>query len=618
MAVKASATITLSFMVDVKAVYRYYKLQASTASAPSVPTTATPSGWTDTEPTYTEGSTNTLYFVDKTVFTNDEFVYSLVSKSTSYEAAKIAYNKALHAAESARATANHFFADSDGVHVSESADDASTGHNILVNSLGLIIRRALKHLVSITENAVAFFDGEGNGDYNQTAIFGKSSARIGRINEGYTRVTPSGMSVYTSTSETDDYPNTEYMTLTPLGGVVLNPYDLGNGQAWSGHVGPTTGAVVLDLEEPLIAGNLYKVSIRLGALTDKNGDAVPKPYRFGMVPGNVGLDCRRDEVIVGTSDEDGKVDYYITAQTTISALHFCLGEGNAEGDEYYPSGQFQYVSIIHVSSNVREVMRAGLDGLTFEGNTTQKGRDTIRSYAGGQLREYVTRTDYNSRLGVIPSETTYLASKYFRDKNGESVAWDQIYMGTSGKLLRAIGMGRNDANGENRVRNGVIFGIDKDGNRDVTVYDKDAWLTGIGAAAASHNHSAADITSGTLPLSRGGVGSTTAAGARSNIGAAAKTWTILATVATGADATLDLTGYSEVLILGYYSTTYLSSAVIPVAFLGTTVRELYLGGVWTDAYSRGASVSLSKTSIHGWSFIINGASKNGTYRVYAR
>ena len=97
MAVKASATITLSFMVDVKAVYRYYKLQASTASAPSVPTTATPSGWTVTEPTYTEGSTNTLYFVDKTVFTNDEFSYSSVSVSSSYEAAKVAYNKAVNA-----------------------------------------------------------------------------------------------------------------------------------------------------------------------------------------------------------------------------------------------------------------------------------------------------------------------------------------------------------------------------------------------------------------------------------------------------------------------------------------------------------------------------------------
>lgn len=39
----------------------------------------------------------------------------------------------------------------------------------------------------------------------------------------------------------------------------------------------------------------------------------------------------------------------------------------------------------------------------------------------------------------------------------------------------------------------------------------------IGAAASSHNHSASNITSGTLPLSRGGVGATTRVGAMNNI-----------------------------------------------------------------------------------------------------
>lgn len=103
MAVKASATVTLSSVVDVKSVWRYYKLQASTLSKPPKPTTNPPSGWTTTEPSYTDGSTNSLYFCDLTVFCDNTFSYSDVSLSSSYEAAKAAYNKAVAAKDAADA-----------------------------------------------------------------------------------------------------------------------------------------------------------------------------------------------------------------------------------------------------------------------------------------------------------------------------------------------------------------------------------------------------------------------------------------------------------------------------------------------------------------------------------
>lgn len=102
MAVKASAIITLTSVVDIKATYRYYCLQSSTASKPAKPTTNPPSStWDDVEPTYTSGSTNSLYFVDLTEFSNGTFAYSEVSLSTAYEAAKEAYNKAQNAQNSA-------------------------------------------------------------------------------------------------------------------------------------------------------------------------------------------------------------------------------------------------------------------------------------------------------------------------------------------------------------------------------------------------------------------------------------------------------------------------------------------------------------------------------------
>ena len=102
MTVKAKAQITIVCVVDVKATYRYYLLQSSTLVKPSKPTSYPPdSKWDDTEPSYTSGSTNSLYFTDCTVFCDDTYSYSTVSLSSSYEAAKVAYNKAVNAQNTA-------------------------------------------------------------------------------------------------------------------------------------------------------------------------------------------------------------------------------------------------------------------------------------------------------------------------------------------------------------------------------------------------------------------------------------------------------------------------------------------------------------------------------------
>ena len=93
MAVKASATITLTQYRDTQSVTRYYKLQPAGSSAPLKPETKPPSSdWTDSEPAC--DISKELYFCDLTIFSNGEWEYSKVSKSTSYEAAKQAYNRA--------------------------------------------------------------------------------------------------------------------------------------------------------------------------------------------------------------------------------------------------------------------------------------------------------------------------------------------------------------------------------------------------------------------------------------------------------------------------------------------------------------------------------------------
>ena len=86
MNIKARATVTISRIIDVEAEIRYYLKQSSTLSTPAKPTTyPPPSIWETTEPDYSSGDTDTLYFVICTVFTNGTFKYSDVSKSSTYE-----------------------------------------------------------------------------------------------------------------------------------------------------------------------------------------------------------------------------------------------------------------------------------------------------------------------------------------------------------------------------------------------------------------------------------------------------------------------------------------------------------------------------------------------------
>ena len=99
MAVKGSATVTLTQYRDIQSVTRYYKLRPAGSSAPLKPETKPPSSdWTDSEPTC--DISKELYFCDLTIFSNGQWEYSKVSKSSSYEAAKEAYNRANAAKDS--------------------------------------------------------------------------------------------------------------------------------------------------------------------------------------------------------------------------------------------------------------------------------------------------------------------------------------------------------------------------------------------------------------------------------------------------------------------------------------------------------------------------------------
>lgn len=123
--------------------------------------------------------------------TAQEIDYAQQWAVSALDAADAAQTAADEAAATAAAVNQHFWNDSNGAHVTDvtqeqwaaAVDDGFSDlsankqySNILINSLGVLLRSALQNLVSITRSAIAFFDGAGD----VVATFGTNGATIGK------------------------------------------------------------------------------------------------------------------------------------------------------------------------------------------------------------------------------------------------------------------------------------------------------------------------------------------------------------------------------------------------------------------------------------------------------
>lgn len=113
----------------------------------------------------------------------------------------------------ASAINQHFWYDTNGIHVTEDEQDdwltyvsnnfsgsSTLNSNILINSLGVLIRSKLNNLASISTDSIAFYDGLGNNTNNVMAYFGSSGVRIGANNKNRVDITPSELSMTDSAS----------------------------------------------------------------------------------------------------------------------------------------------------------------------------------------------------------------------------------------------------------------------------------------------------------------------------------------------------------------------------------------------------------------------------------
>lgn len=208
MAIKARETITIIKERDVNATWRFYRI-ASSSSTPSQPTEAqgkayvnnqtVPSGWDISEPSYDGTSTNSLYTCDLTSFTDGEVSWSTVSKSSSYEAAKQAYNEAQNAK---RVATNFMSADSTGIMVYDGssgtqtpASPSSNTRNVFIDQDSVEIRKGSTVLGSFGADGIrlgvddavfispqtasrVIYDKEELGDFQAPGTVDLSGSRV--------------------------------------------------------------------------------------------------------------------------------------------------------------------------------------------------------------------------------------------------------------------------------------------------------------------------------------------------------------------------------------------------------------------------------------------------------
>ena len=139
---------------------------------------------------------------------------NITSPATDDEEALAARTVADEAAAIAQATDQHFWHDTNGAHVTDVEQDEwkqaeqegtlvptdeQPYHNLLMNSLGILIRRAKNVLASFSKSAVAFYDGlwdgTGDGSSHVVARFGSDGAQIGKNDEIHLEQGASGVSV---------------------------------------------------------------------------------------------------------------------------------------------------------------------------------------------------------------------------------------------------------------------------------------------------------------------------------------------------------------------------------------------------------------------------------------
>ena len=384
------------------------------------------------------------------------------------------------AAAIAEATDQYFWHDSNGAHVSTTADTAAGDQNIIMNSNGVLLRQQSKNLAAFTPTSVAFYDGNGNDAANIVAQFGADGAQVGSETSSRVIVTKDAIDMLddggnviaemakTSTSMSDTATKSAMVPPAGYGSVDITlsniasastftvgfGSELAGGQTFTQGTAATKTVTYSGFTMTAAYNGASKVTLTMTVgsaapafVEYATSSVYPPAFTFGTRTGSKGA-------------------FSMTAGRSLRALSdssFACGQFNASQD--YP----------------------------FQVGT---GTDDSHRFTGFAVTRYGTAAVRSSNItsGTVPaSDTTGEAVVVFRDSAGTNIGTvGPRFIHDGGFQTMQFYATRNI--GGTDYYNMLRLGIDGSGNRSVSISEVAPWLSALHIGAATLRNGGASIT----------------------------------------------------------------------------------------------------------------------------
>lgn len=207
----------------------------------------------------------------------------------------------------------------------------------------------------------------------------------------------------------------------------------------------------------------------------------------------------------------------LTSESTIAPLSAAMGKSLKDTFDAHKH------SADDITSGMLAVARGGTGVGTYkelqEKFYTQDAPRTTAFYTSSGI-DFLYNTDVKGVLSITNGRSLglYIYATDTEERSGNSIFNFNPYENGIGQLL-TVSSAADDATTYSFFHSGMTIPVANGGTGATTTTEA---LTNLGAAPATHTHSASTITEGILALANGGTGAETATQARANLGAAAE------------------------------------------------------------------------------------------------